>query len=211
MNPKWDLKWVLYLIAAIAVLLPPIPFSREVRDGLRRRSIPDLWAAARLWQNWVDLARAALGVYFLEMAFQGLMSFLGWNGPDSEMFALGAKSGVLGAALLVQTIRNFHKVQFLAPVFYLCGVTLILGSGALEPGSWTWGGLFAVGVGWLFAVGGQNLAYQLPAMAVAAAVAACVLGPRDRLAVSCALMLVPWVLSVLFKKRLHFASAMRPE
>ena len=68
-------------------------------------------------------------------------------------------------------------------------------------------GLFAVGVGWLFAVGGQNLAYQLPAMAVAAAVAGYVLGPPGPLLLNCALILVPLLLSILFKKRLWFAAS----
>ena len=192
----------LYLLVAVALLLPPIPFPADIRKTLRRRNVTDLWAAARLWQNWVDLIRAALGVYILtELAVVVADS----NKAGAEFNALALRATVLGLVLLTQTIRMFRNVQFLAPVFYLCGLTLMLG------GMQSWSGAFAVGVGWLFAVGGQNLSYQLPAMAVAVAVACPVLGPRDPLMVNCALILIPLILSLLFKKRLLFASCMPAE
>jgi hypothetical protein len=187
----------LYLLLGLALLLPPIPFPANIRRTLRRRNAANLGAAVRLWQNWADLARAAFGVYVLmELAIVVDSS----SSPGAEFSALALKAAVLGLVLLAQTIRMFHNVQFLAPVFYLCGLTLMLG------GWQSWGGAFAVGVGWLFAVGGQNLSYQLPAMAVASAVAGYVLGPTLPLMLNCALILIPLILSLLFKKRLLFAS-----
>ena len=187
----------LYLLVAVALLLPPIPFPADIRKTLRRRNVTNLWAAAKLWQNWADLARAAFGVYVLmELAIVVDSS----SPPGVDFYALVLKATVLGLVLLTQTIRIFRNVQFLAPVFYLCGLTLMLG------GWQSWAGAFAVGVGWLFAVGGQNLSYQLPAMAVAAAVASYVLGPFLPLMLNCALILIPLILSLLFKKRLLFAS-----
>jgi hypothetical protein len=192
----------LSLLLALALLLPPIPFSPEMRKTLRRRYVTNVLAALRLWQNWVDLARAALGVYVLA----------NWaiDVPDptqsgGESVALLTKTAVLGLLLLAQTIRVFRTVQFLAPVFYLSGLTCFFGGWPPEAGP------FAVGVGWLFAAGGRNLSYQLPAMAVAVVAAGYVLGPLEPLVMNCGLILVPLVLSVLFKKRLLFASCLPVE
>jgi hypothetical protein len=93
-----------------------------------------------------------------------------------------------------------RTVQILAPIFYLCGMTLMFGD-ILQ-------GAFAVVVGWLFAIGGKNLAYQLPAMAVALAAAGYVLGlALPLLVLNCLFIFVPLVLSIAFRKRLLFATA----
>ncbi len=209
MAPNW-----FSLLVALALLLPPIPFPPAFRKTLRRQKVADVWAVARLWQNWADLARAALGVFVLmQWAF---------DTPDptksgGESLALLIKTALLGLAILPQTIRVFRSVQLLAPVFYLSGLTCFFSS---TPTLFTLGdlsglgqlfkglapGLFAVGVGWLFALGGRNLAYQLPAMAIAVLAAGYVLGPLPPMVLNCGLILIPPVLSVVFRKRLLFAS-----
>ena len=71
----------------------------------------------------------------------------------------------------------------------------------------SWQGAFAVVVGWLFAIGGKNLSYQLPAMAVALAAAGYVLGLGPILMLNCALILLPLILGLLFRKKLIFAAS----
>ena len=137
------------------------------------------------------------------------------NAPSgSELKALVLSGAVLGLVLLVQTVRKDRTVRLLAPVFYLCGVTLMMGGFESHnifqmriPIPLPLSGAFAVMVGWLFAIGGKNLSYQLPAMAVAVAVAGYVLGPMVPLMLNAGLILFPIVLSLLFKKRLLFAAA----
>jgi hypothetical protein len=190
-----SIKWF-YLLLAVGLLLPRLPFSPGMWKGIRHSSHWHPGAIARVWQNWVDLIRAALGVYLLN---QHAIVVTDAESPGADFKALALQATVLGLVLLVQMIRVPRTVQFLAPVFYLSGLTFIL-SGYLP-------GAFAVGVGWLFAVGGKNLAYQLPAMAVALAAAAYILGPLLPLMVNCGLILIPLILSALFKKRLLFAAS----
>lgn len=193
-------QW-LYLLLSLALMLPPMPFSMAFQKGLlklRRRDFSSAAAAALHWQNWADLFRAALGVYLLSQ--RAVIVDPEREGGDFR--ALAFVSTVLALVLLVQTVRVLRSVQLLAPVFFLCGITLIWGDQVQ--------GAFAVAVGWLFAIGGKNLAYQLPAMAVALAAASFVLGYTLPVFANCALIILPLVLSVLLRKRLLFA-AVRPE
>jgi len=197
------IQW-LYLLLALGLMVPPTPLPADFRKALRRSNVNHPEGVAWVWQNWWDLVRAALGVYFL---MQHAIVGDGQLGADDK--ALVLQTVVLGVVLLAQIIRMLHTVQLLAPVFYLCGMTLMLGGfdSSFFHIPLPISGAFAVGVGWLFAIGGKNLGYQLPAMAVAVAVAGCVLGPPLPLMVNCGLILFPMLLSVLFKKRLWFAAS----
>jgi hypothetical protein len=187
----------LYLFAALILLSPPLPYSAGLqRSILKFRSLPSAFAALRLWQNWVDLARAGLGVYLLTV----LAIKVDVREPGAEFEALGIEALLLGLTILVQCVRILRTVQVLAPVFYLSGLTLTMGGDYLQ-------GSFAVVVGWLFAIGGKNLNYQLPAMAAALAAAGYVLGLDNHLYLNCALIFLPFVLSIVFRKRLLFAAA----
>lgn len=187
-----------FLLLALALLMPPIPLSASLRRSLsssrRKGGGTNTAAALRLWQNWADFARAALGVFILTS--QALV--VDGSKLGGEMKSAVLTGIVLACVLLIQTIRVMKGLQLLAPVFYLCGVTLIMG-GYVQ-------GAFAIAVGWLFAIGGKNLAYQLPAMAVALAAAGYVLGLGLPLLLDCALILLPPILAILFKKRLVFAA-----
>lgn len=110
------IQW-LYLLLALAVTFPPMPFSGTFQKSLRsfqRRNIVSFADAIRVWQNWIDLARGAIG--------------------------------------------------------------------------------------------GRNLAYQLPAMLAALLSAGYVLGLDLRLVLACGLILLPMILSALLRKKLHFAA-----
>jgi hypothetical protein len=196
------IEWF-YLIGAIALLLPPAPFSAGSQKSfmsLRRSKFADAFAAARVWQNWLDFGRAAVGVYLLTQ--HAILADR--SKPGSEIQSLAVQAAVLGLVLLVQTIRVFRTVQLLAPIFYLSGLTLVLGGDLLR--DLYLQGIFAVAVGWLFAIGGKNLAYQLPAMAVALAAAGYVLGLGLPLMLNCGLILLPLVISTLFRRRLLFVA-----
>ena len=187
-----------YLVLALVVMLPPLPFYGEVRRTLsssRRNARVNAAATARVWQNWVDFIRAAFGAYLLKQ----WTTLADAQAPGSEEKHVLITALILSIVLLVQTVRILRNVQLLAPIFYLCGLTLVFGGWAQ--------GAFAVAVGWLFAIGGKNLAYQLPAMAVALAAAGYVLGLGTPLLLNCALIFLPLVLSLLFRRRLLVAAA----
>jgi hypothetical protein len=179
------------------MLLPPLPFSVVLQKSLlsmRRSSMARAASAARVWQNWADLVRAALGTHLLVALAVS---------ADEATSSAGFRAFMLQAALLslcvlVQTVRFGISPQLVAPIFYLCGVVLALG-GPIH-------GVFAVAVGWLFAIGGKNLAYHLPAAAVSLLAAGAVLGLDTRLLLACGLLLMPLILSWLFRKRLLFAA-----
>jgi hypothetical protein len=195
-------QWVHFLIA-VALLLPAAPFSATFQKTLlsmRRNAAANAAGAAFVWQNWVDFARAAIGVYLLTQHAVVADS----RQPEAELQSLVLKSSILGVVLLVQTVRMFRTVQFLAPIFYLCGLTMVMGGDGY--GEFYIQGLFAVVVGWLFAIGGQNLSYQLPTMAVALAAAGYVLGYGVPLMLNCAFLLVPSFLATLFRRRLLFVT-----
>jgi hypothetical protein len=182
-----------FLLLAVALLLPPLPISESLRRALLKvRSLPSAMGAVRFWQNWVDFVRAGLGVYLLsEWAITVDPAQSG-----AELRALALKGVILAVVLLAQTVRLVRTVQILAPLFYLSGLTIVLGD-YLQ-------GCFAVAVGWLFAIGGKNLTYQMPAMAISLAVAGYVLGLDTPLLLDCVLIFLPLVLSLLFRKRLLF-------
>lgn len=191
------INWI-YVLASIALLLPPIPFSPNLRratSGSRRQIIPSAVPAFRVWQNWADFVRALLGTFLINSAF-------GSDEPEGgEASRIAHLLPILCVALLLQTIRSSKGIQIFAPVFYLCGTTFVLGD--YLPGS------FAIVVGWLFALAGKNLNYQLPAMAVALVAAGYVLGMvRLSLLLACGLILAPPILALLFKKRLMFVATL---
>jgi hypothetical protein len=205
-------KWV-YLIAALVLLLPPLPISSALRQSLsrsRRNGNFKADGAVLVWQNWADLVRALVGTYAFTIWWSMMTDT---TKPGNDLANVALTGSVFGVALVVQTVRFLRGVQFLGPVFYLSGVTLIL---SMSPGGSTRWAIaqslaqpaFAVGVGWLFAVVGKNLAYQLPAMAVALATAGYVLGSGGLplLLLNCTLIFLPMVLSTLFRKRLLFAA-----
>jgi len=197
-----EIKWP-YFIAALVLLLPPMPFSSALMKAflsLGRRGMVKPGPALRLWQNWADLVRAALGGWLLIDAFDAP----GRPEPDAETKVAALEAGVLVVAVLVQSVRFYRGPLLFGPVFYLGGLASVLG-GELDKGNFQ--GLFALVVGWLFALAGKNLRYQLPAMLLALAAAGYVLGFKPPLLIGTALILVPLVVSVLFRKALLFATA----
>lgn len=187
----------LYVVAGLVLLLPPLPFSpaqQKCLSSSRRRTAVTPLAATRVWQNWVDLLRAAAGTWLLANGVQ--------SQPDVDMARLNeamTEGFLLGAGLALQTVRMMGHIKFLAPVFYLCGVTLVLGG-------WPQGA-FAVGASWLFAVAGQNMLYHLPGMAGALLIGGAVLGLSLPLAMNCGLIIAPVIVASLLKKRLCVAAS----
>jgi hypothetical protein len=195
------MKNLLLLFAALLLLLPPMPLAGSLKKSfhsLRRGTTPKIGAAARLWQNWADLVRAALGTGMLITALP-----VNRVGSEPNYAALVGQAVILGLALLVQTVRFFRGPQLLSPVFYLCGVTLVMSGDSLNS---SFQGSFAVIVGWLFATCGKNLTYELPAMGVALVAAGCVLGISQGLLLNCVLILAPLVVSAFSRKGLLYAT-----
>ncbi len=192
--------WPLMLVAAVLLWTPaflPSPMNRRLSQG-RRIFPPTVVGMLRAWPNWLDAARAGAGTYLLT----GPALTVDPQAAGAEFTALCVRFGVLALGLLIQTVRFKTEVVFLSPIFYLCGLTLVL------PGYEVGG--FAVFVGWLFAAGGKNPAYQLPAMGVAAAAGGYFLsGLNLPLMMAVALIFLPPVLGQLFRKPLVFVAQQR--
>ncbi|MBM3833425.1 MAG: hypothetical protein FJ403_09155 [Verrucomicrobia bacterium] len=190
------IHWPAFLIS-LALLLPPPLLAGSLRKSVMkpRRYATQPGALLKPWQNWVDLIRAAIGAYLLtKVAVEVLPDVKG-----AGIKALSVEAAVCTVAILLQMVRVSPGIQLIAPVFYLSGLTLVLAG-------YTSGG-FAVFVGWLFAIGGKNAAYQLPIMGVALAIAGSVLELSLPLILNCGLIFVPLVLAFLFQKQLAFVSA----
>jgi hypothetical protein len=195
------IRWP-WLLFALALLAPPPVLSSELRrvvSSARRSAALRAASLARPWQNWLDLIRAILGTWVLvELAIAPAPG----KGGVGQSKILLVQFGILAVALVFQimrldlkTSRSEQKLQLLAPIFYLCGITLVL-SGLT--------GVFAVFVGWVFAISSKNPAYQLPAMGTALLAGGYVFGLGLMLAGNLALILVPFFEAFVLRKRLVF-------
>ncbi len=196
-----SVRW-LHLFLALLLLYPPLPLSPALRKMVlspRRNASARASSMALCWQNWVDLARAGVGAFLLsQWAFQVEAGV-----PGAAAKALFFQALALVPAIILQMIRMGREVQLVAPVFYLCGVVLAFG-GYVEGG-------FAVFVGWLFAIGGNRPAYQLPLMAAALVAGGYVLNSALSLpsALACGLICLPLMMTFLLQKPLAFVARER--
>jgi hypothetical protein len=191
-----QIQWPFFMGAAI-LLLPALPLSASVRKYLHSRlnSTTSLGFLLRAWQNWVDLIRAGAGVYVLKEYAIHIDPAIKGAGTQ----ALVVEGALLGIVLLFQVVRLAQGVLFVAPIFYLCGLTLVLAG-------YTTGG-FAVFAGWLFAVGGRNLAFQLPAMGISLAAGGYLLDLSLPLLLNCCLIFLPLLMAFMFQKQLAFVAS----
>jgi len=178
------------LVAAMVLLWFPMlvrpRVPREIEELVRWAPAKPL-AMMKVWLNWVDLARAGLGAWLLlETTFV--------FDPDDETArrtVLLLRAGILVVGLALQTVRFKRLLYFVAPAFYLTGITLLLGEG--------FAGAFAVCVGWAFALALRNGQLVLPVMAPALALGSLVLsGLEPLLFLNVGLLILPPLLGVLF-------------
>lgn len=186
-----------YLLVALALLWIPLPLSlwatRNYRVG--RVSRVTTLGMFRAWQNWVDLARAGAGTWLL------LNHALHVQSTDPWMLSqvVYLKAGILGAALLLHTVRLGSGVMFYAPLFFLSGVTVVL------PG-WQPGG-FAVLFAWCLALGMKQPGFFVPALAAAVMLGGYFLaGVNTWLLLNIALIVLPTGLALLFNRKPLFVS-----
>ena len=186
-----------FFLAAVALLWLPLPFfsRKDQAYGTRGRvvaaTVPGLFKA---WQNWTDLFRSAAGTFMLLGFAVGVDPESGQAGQAEIL-----KHGILLVGVLLQTFRFNSGQTFLAPLFYLTGLTVIL------PG-YTVGG-FAVVVAWAFAGGMKDPRFLLPVMVVALGVAGYFLSGLSRVVLlDLGLLVTPLFLALLFQKRLVFIS-----
>src|SRR5689334_4982522 len=93
-----------FLFGALILLAPPAPFSAALQKSLlsmRRNSSARAAGAVRVWQNWFDFARAALGTYLLTLAIVPVPG----NPNNPEVWAVLILAGILILVLLAQTVR----------------------------------------------------------------------------------------------------------
>jgi len=195
------INWFFLIIAAL-LLLPPPYLSRTQKKSIldpRRHSSTRFGALFGAWQNWTDLIRALAGtVILLKLAISIAPEIKGAGTRGVLVEAV-----VLGLGCLIQVVRVgryvYSGIQFLGPIFYLTGVTMALAGPYV--------GGFAVFTGWLFALGGGNIAYQIPVMAVALGVGGVFFGLSLDVILNGALIFAPLILEFLFRKRLLYIAA----
>ena len=184
------------LSLALLLLLPPLPLSASTKKFLksRRNATTSIRSVLCVWQNWVDLIRVICGVYLLtEMAIRVIPEIKG-----AGTRVLLVEAAILGVVLLFQMVRISQGVQFVAPVFYICGIVLVLAG-------FTIGG-FAVFAGWLFVIGCGSTVYQLPVMGLALVAAGVLLDLNLRMALACGLVFLPLIMSFMFRQELAFVA-----
>jgi hypothetical protein len=164
----------------------------------RKNSSASTTALFPIWQNWADLLRAGVGTFLL---MQHSLEFDPETAGAANK-ALMIEAGVLVSAVLCQSISFAEQLKFIAPIFYLSGVTVALAGYQV--------GGFAVFVGWLFALGGKKPGYQLPMMAIGLGSAAYTLGMLDlNVILSGGLIIIPMFLGFMSKQSLSYM-ARRP-
>lgn len=188
-----------FLILAAVLTFPPLPLSTSLRKNVmsaRRNASATVPLMMRCWQNWADLLRAGAGAYVLStLAIQVNAEIKG-----ASVKALLLEGAVLGIGVILQMFRTGRGIQFVGPIFYMCGLTLAL-SGYLQ-------GSFAVFVGFLFAIGGKRPAYLLPVMGIALVVVGYVVDSTITLPLllACGLIGLPVLIAFLFQKPLAFVA-----
>lgn len=192
-------EW-LYLAVAVVLLLVPLPMKESERRYVmrsRRNATSNATLMLPMWQNWVDLVRAGVGAYVL--VHLAIRADPAVAGAGTKLVAL--HGSVLAAGLLVQSVRVGEEFRLICPIFYLCGLTLVLSGYDV--------GGFAVFVGWLFAVGGGRAAYQLPIMGVALAAGAYTLGNLQLpLILNVVLIFLPLFLAFVFRQPMAYVARM---
>src|SRR5688500_15980258 len=155
-----------FFLPALALLWVPLPYvarkdrAYTYRGRITTSTITGLW---RAWQNWVDLLRSAGGAYVLTtLSITGSV-----DERDLRNRALIIE-GILMVGVLMQTVRFTPGQGFLAPLFYLSGLTAVLQSPNIAG--------FGILMGWAFGCGLRDPRYVLPSMAVSLLVAAYFLG-----------------------------------
>lgn len=154
--------WPALVGALVLLFFPPsLWLSRSAKRHLSQPGTAGefgLLRGFRAWQNWADLVRGYAGTYLLlNHAFE----------PPEEMDwnLLGWKAGILLFALLIQTVRRYRKRSyFLAPIFFLWGITLVIVGPLLA--------FYGILASVLVAGVAENLEWKLPVMAVVIGAAA---------------------------------------
>lgn len=120
-----EINWIFLVASSLILWIPATWFypasgkewleqSRHARFRLERM--------LETWQNWLDLARALGGTYFL----MATVAEIEWGVRDATYWAPATIAAVLGVGVVFQTIHFRKDCYFTAPAFYLWGVTLML-------------------------------------------------------------------------------------
>jgi hypothetical protein len=189
------------ILGALALLWMPLPFSlRDGKLGLYHERVESatLLGLVKAWQNWADLVRSCAGAWLLVgYAFNT-------SGPSAHASPVATylQIGVLLLGVLVQTVRLGGEVNLFAPLFYLTGLTFVLG-GYREGG-------FAVACGWAMAIGTRDFRYLLPTLVVMLAGAAMIYQALHPIVIAgLVFALLPTAFAALFQKRLWFLARER--
>ncbi len=157
--------WPAFVAALVLLCFPPSLWIKESvkRELAHQRTAGDfnLLRGLLAWQNWFDLARAYGGCFLLyEYAITPL--------EGGEWKLLGWRIGILLFALLLQTVRRHRgRTYFLAPVFFVWGLTFFLSDPLLA--------VYGIAAGTLVGVI-TNVEWKLPAMAVVVGLVGYLLG-----------------------------------
>lgn len=190
------IDWPL-LLCAIGLLWVPYPMPQFLHNRLTsnppaRPRPSSVLGMAKVWTNWASLLTAAGGAFLLS----GLAIQVDEGAEGVQRIILPIKAGVLGVGILLQMIRFKAEVNLLDPVYYLCGVTLFF-YGPIS-------GVFAVVVGWLFALSQNKPGLVLPVAGIALGLAGYLLAESSifNLAINVGGLLAPIFIALLSQKEL---------
>lgn len=155
MDAPLIIHWPALAGAIFLLWFPPSLWIRQSakRNLAHQRTAAsfDILRASLAWQNWADLARSFAGCF--------LLYGYALEAPEGEEWTLfGWRAGILLVALLLQTVRRHHgRTYFLAPIFFVWGMTLFLSGPLLA--------FYGIAAGILVALL-ADLEWKLPVMAV---------------------------------------------
>lgn len=198
-----SIQWEMLAPAAL-LLLVILPVYRGAGGSVdfhkRNAEHPSVRGMARAWQNWIDLARAALGVLLLQN------SFVVDAGASVDLIRAVTltKTAILGLGLVLQVVRFHPGLNIYSPSFYLTGLTPLL-SGPIAGG-------FAALFGWLFVVGTHDPRWLLPLIGVLCGISAYVFGSLDQMTLlNIAMLMCPMAVAFLLRRfPLHLCRGLRP-
>ena len=200
-----------YFLAALGLLWLPLPLTVGTTVAYRNvgRAINATIAGLlRPWQNWVDLCRSGAGIYLL----LNHSIILDPDDVKALSHCLYLKLGIVGAGVWLQMVRFGPGVLFFAPIFYVCGLTSVIGLPAeltaSNFGALLWAaGPFAVLFGWAFAWGMKDPRFLLPVMGAALLIAEYFVGSLNLLVLlNVAVIFAAPACALASQKRLLFVS-----
>ncbi len=190
-----EINWIYFVIAILLLWIPaPFFYPAEAKERLVSNVYAfdyNLFNYLGAWQNWLDGVRAFAGTFCL--VHLALMPVEG--DEPARLWATGLLAAILVIAMLLQTVHKNRIVFFVAPVFFLWGITLVLSDWLL--------GVYAIAAGLTASVMSNSLDLKLWITAGVLAVFGYLLeGAESLIMINVGLIMIPIALAYSFNNHL---------